>query len=89
MQSKDDPAASTALGTAVRRREVPSSTTSIPQGGLTSQPLPVRCPGHPIQYMRFGYAEYTERALELAGLTRKVNVEAYEPWDPYRVSSAA
>ena len=39
--------------------------------------------------MRFGYGEYMARALELAGLTRKVNMEAYEPWDPYRVSSAS
>lgn len=37
----------------------------------------VRCPGHPIQSMRFGYDEYVERALELAGLTRKVKMEEY------------
>lgn len=45
----------------------------------------VRCPGHTIQYMRFGYVEYVEQVLELAGLTRKQNMEEYEAWTPYRL----
>jgi hypothetical protein len=39
--------------------------------------------------MGFGYGEYVAQVLELAGLTRKVRMEEYEPWDPYRISSAA
>jgi hypothetical protein len=33
--------------------------------------------------MRFGYGEYVELVLELAGLSRKLEMEEYEPWDPY------
>jgi hypothetical protein len=57
--------------------------------GRASKGRRVRCPGHPIQYMGFGYGEYVAQVLELAGLTRKVRMEEYEPWDLYRVSSAA
>ena len=39
--------------------------------------------------MGFRFDGYVEQVLELAGLTRKVSMEEYEPWDPYRVSSAA
>ena len=45
----------------------------------------VRCPGHTIQYMRFGYVEYVGQVLELAGLTRKQTMEEYETWTPYRL----
>ena len=56
---------------------------STDQGEL--QHALVRCPGHTIQYMRFGYVEFVERVLELAGLTRMQNVEEYESWTPYRL----
>ena len=35
--------------------------------------------------MRFGYVEYVECVLELAGLTRMENMEEYESWTPYRL----
>ena len=35
--------------------------------------------------MRYGYVEYVEQVLELAGLTRKQNMEEYEAWTPYRL----
>jgi hypothetical protein len=31
--------------------------------------------------MRFGYAGYVERVLELAGVTRRLEMEECEPWD--------
>jgi hypothetical protein len=39
--------------------------------------------------MQYGYGRYVAEVLELAGLTRKVSMEEYEPWDPYRVSRPA
>ena len=50
-----------------------------------SQVAHVRCPGHTIHHMRFGYGEFVERVLELAGLTSLRNMEEYETWTPYRV----
>jgi hypothetical protein len=33
--------------------------------------------------MRFGYDEYVEQVLGLAGMTRKLKMEEYGTWTPY------
>ena len=58
-------------------------TVQLYRGNAVAARMGVRCPGHTIQFMRFGYGEYVERVLELAGVTRKLEMEEYEPWDPY------
>ena len=68
------------LPVAMRR----SIGASIPVVACTPSAT-VRCPGHTIQYMCFGYVEYVERVLELAGLSRMENMEEYESWTPYRL----
>jgi hypothetical protein len=48
----------------------------------------VRCPGHPIHYMIFGYDEYVGRVLELADLAERRDLRRYESWTPYRLQDA-
>jgi len=44
----------------------------------------VRCPGHTIQFLGYGYSKYIEKTLKLLGLT--INYQEwtkYENWTPY------
>ena len=49
----------------------------------------VRCPGHTIQFMAFGYDEYVRRVRELASWDARQDWEHYESWTPYRLQDAA
>ena len=44
----------------------------------------MRCPGHTIQFMGYGYSRYVEGVLGVVGLVReKMEFEQYERWTPY------
>jgi len=45
----------------------------------------VRCAGHTIHFMRFGYGEYIRQVLDLADLTERGDLERYASWTPYRL----
>lgn len=47
--------------------------------------LSVRCPGHAVQFMNFGYDAYRELVTELADLNDGQDWEYYESWTPYRL----
>ena len=45
----------------------------------------MRCPGHTIQFLGYGYTEYIKRTLELHGIDVKaLDWREYETWTPYR-----
>jgi len=49
-----------------------------------NQRIIVRCPGHTIQFLGYGYSKYIEKTLKLLGLT--INYQEwtkYENWTPY------
>jgi hypothetical protein len=44
----------------------------------------VRCPGHTIQFLNYGYTEYIRKALELLEIeVNNLEMEKYETWTPY------
>jgi len=44
----------------------------------------VRCPGHTIQFMGYGYSEYIKKTLELLGIEIcHLEWKKYETWTPY------
>ena len=45
----------------------------------------VRCPGDTIHFMRFGYQEYVDRLVELAGIKPRTEWTGYDSWNPYRL----
>jgi hypothetical protein len=48
----------------------------------------VRCPGHTIQFLNYGYTEYIRKALELLEIdVNSLEREKYETWTPYSSSS--
>ena len=57
----------------------------IPLLGFCCQVVFVRCPGHTIHYMVFGYEEFVRRVLQLTGLAEQEDRREYESWDPYRL----
>ena len=53
------------------------------------QSCAVRCPGHTIQFLRYDYAEYVRRALELAEVNlERLKLREYERWTPYQASDS-
>lgn len=58
---------------------------------ITYQESVVRCPGHAIHFMRFGYEEYVRRVLKLVGVNFESVVkgvkkhESWNPWNPDRL----
>ena len=54
---------------------------SIPTAGDCQ--AAVRCPGHTIQFMAFGYDEYVRQVRELASLDARQDWKRYESWTPY------
>jgi transposase len=49
---------------------------------------PARCPRHAIQFMNYGYGEYVEQVLELAGIdAARMELRQYELWTPYQFAS--
>ena len=67
----------------IRRFVCPNKLTAY--FGLVPRCTPARCPGHTIHYMGFGYSEYVERVVQLAGLAEIRDWSEYESWDPYRL----
>jgi hypothetical protein len=52
------------------------------------QPQIARCPRHAIQFMNYGYGEYVEQVLELAGIdAARMELRQYELWTPYQFAS--
>jgi len=47
----------------------------------------VRCPGDTIHFMRFGYQEYIDRLVELAGIKPPAEWTGYDSWNPYRLQN--
>ena len=47
------------------------------------QANPVRCPGDTIHFMGFGYEDFIERLIELAGIQQPEDWKPYESWSPY------
>jgi hypothetical protein len=46
----------------------------------------VRCPGHTIQFLGYGYCRYIEKTLELLGITdTSLDLRKCESWTPYGV----
>ena len=44
----------------------------------------VRCPGHTIQFLGYGYSKYIEKTLELLGISVDyLEWRKYETWTPY------
>jgi len=44
----------------------------------------VRCPGHTIQFLGYGYSKYIEKTLKLLGLTIDYQEwTKYENWTPH------
>jgi hypothetical protein len=44
----------------------------------------VRCPGHTIQFLRYGYTAYINKILELLNLNiNDLEWKKYENWTPY------
>jgi len=44
----------------------------------------VRCPGHTIQFLGYGYSKYIEKIKELLGIKDPgLNRGKYENWTPY------
>jgi hypothetical protein len=44
----------------------------------------VRCPGHTIQFLGYGYGKYIEKALELLGINRaSLDRSKYGSWTPF------
>ena len=51
---------------------------------LSLRSLVVRCPGHTIQFLNYGYTEYIRKALELLEIdVNNLEIEKYETWTPY------
>ena len=50
-----------------------------------SQVFAVRCPGHIIHYMVFGYEEFVRHVLQLTALPEQEDRSEYESWDPDRL----
>ena len=42
----------------------------------------VRCPGHTIHFMGYGYENYKERLIELAGIYQPEDWKPYDFWSP-------
>jgi predicted DNA-binding protein with PD1-like motif len=49
----------------------------------------VRCPGHTIHYMVFGYEVFVRQVLQLTGLAEQEDRRQYESWNPYRLQDVA
>jgi hypothetical protein len=59
---------------------IADATTIVPQGQCTV----VRCPGHTIQFLNYGYTEYIRKTLELLDINvNNLEMKEYENWTPY------
>ena len=44
----------------------------------------MRCPGHTIQFLNYGYPQYIKKVLELVEINSdKIEWRLYEDWTPY------
>ena len=50
---------------------------------VNSQLNTVRCPGDTIYFMGFGYEDFIEQLIELAGIQQPEDWKPYESWSPY------
>ena len=45
----------------------------------------MRCPGHTIQFLNYGYSQYIRKVLELVEIKPdKIEWRLYENWTPYQ-----
>ena len=48
----------------------------------------VRCPGHTIHFLGYGYEAFVAKVLELSNLSKEPERRLYESWSPYRLQGA-
>jgi len=48
----------------------------------------VRCPGHTIQFLNYGYSQYIKKVLELVEINPdKIKWGLYDDWTPYHLEN--
>ena len=48
----------------------------------------MRCPGHTIQFLNYGYSQYIRKVLELSEIDpEKIEWRFYDDWTPYHSES--
>ncbi len=48
----------------------------------------MRCPGHTIQFLNYGYSQYIKKVLELVEINPdKIKWKLYDDWTPYHLES--
>ncbi len=48
----------------------------------------MRCPGHTIQFLNYGYSQYIKKVLELVEINPdKIEWRLYDDWTPYHSES--
>ena len=48
----------------------------------------MRCPGHTIQFLNYGYSQYIKKVLELVEINPdKIEWRLYDDWTPYHLES--